>query len=280
MGNSFPLDMWDANSFVAVPGVPKRIIVIENVARMTSRPFEFSVYPECDAGDYSRRDCTVAFYTRIDALLPKDAVVLNLGAGRGANITQDYSPFRRKLQRFKGRVSRVVGIDIDSAVKENPDLDEAHVVSFGDKYPIADQSVDIVVSDHVIEHVADPSEFSEEIGRVLKPGGWFCARTPTKWGYIGLGARLIPDKIHVRLLQTLQPSREAEDVFPKEYRLNTFSALKEHFPRTSWDHCSYGYNGVPSYHANRRILFRLIEAWCWIMPESHSAKMHIFLRKR
>ncbi|MEP0069095.1 class I SAM-dependent methyltransferase [Pyruvatibacter sp.] len=244
------------------------------------RPYEFSVYPECDAGVYSHRDCTVAFYTRVGALLRDDMVLLNLGAGRGANITQDYSPFRRRIQRFKGRVSRVIGIDVDDAVLENPDLDEAHVVPIGDTYPIADSSLDLIICDHVLEHVTDADSFAREVARVLKPGGWFCARTPTKWGYVGLGARAIPNTLHTSLLSSLQPQRKAEDVFPTAYKLNTHGSLARFFPKEEWQHCSYGYNGVPSYHGNRRLLFRLVELWCWLMPAPLSAKLHVFLRKR
>lgn len=244
------------------------------------RPYEFSVYPECEAGQYSHRDCTVAFYTRIAAVLPDDAVVLNLGAGRGANITQDYSPYRRKIQQFKGRVAQVIGIDVDDAVHANPDLDEAHVFEIGQPYPVADNSVDVIICDHVMEHVADPEHFAAEVNRVLRPGGWFCGRTPTKWGYVGLGARAIPNGMHTGVLTSLQPQRKAEDVFPTVYRLNTFGDLSRHFPPEDWFNCSYGYNGVPSYHGNRRILFRFIEAWCWLMPRALSAKLHVFVQKR
>lgn len=243
------------------------------------RPYEFSVYPECDAGDYSHRDCTVAFYTRVGALLSEEMTVLNLGAGRGANITQDYSPFRRRIQRFKGRVARVVGIDVDDAVEHNPDLDEAHVVPIGAAYPLADASVDLIICDHVLEHVADPQSFTAEVGRVLKPGGWFCARTPSKWGYVGLGARAVPNALHTRFLSSLQPQRKAEDVFPTTYKMNTLGDLRRAFPVGDWQHCTYGYNGVPSYHGNRRVLFRLVELWCWLMPMPLSAKLHVFVRK-
>lgn len=248
-------------------------------AEERATPYEFGVYRETAAGGYSSRDCTVAFYTRIDALLDKSFVVLNVGAGRGANITRDFSSYRRKVQTFKGRATRVIGIDVDDAVKENPDLDEAHVFKIGDRYPIEDASVDLIVCDHVLEHVADPEHFAKEVKRVLKPGGWFCGRTPTKWGYIGLGARAVPNAMHTRLLAGLQPQRKAEDVFPTVYRLNTFRALDRHFTHDDWLNCTYGYNGVPSYHGNRLLLFRLVELWCWLMPKPLSAKLHVFLQK-
>lgn len=242
--------------------------------------FEEKMYPESGAGGYSHRDCTVAFYTRIDALIEPDMRLLNLGAGRGMFMFEDPSPFRRKLQTFKGRVAHVVGLDLDPVVIENPDLDEAHVIEIGKPYPVADGSVDIIVCDHVLEHVANPKEFAAEIERVLKPGGWFCARTPVKWGYVGIGARAVPNSLHVRFLARLQPERKAEDVFPVVYCMNSVTALKKAFPEARWKHFTYGFNGDPGYHANSRVLFKLVETWGWLMPNHLAAKFHVFVQKR
>lgn len=241
--------------------------------------FEAKMYPEHAAGGFSHRCCTVAFYSRVNALLEPSMTMLNLGAGRGANVAEDRSAYRRRLQSFKGKVSRVIGLDLDPVVAENPDLDEAHLIEIGKPYPIADASIDLIISDHVLEHVANPTEFAAEIDRVLKPGGWFCARTPTKWGYIGIGARAVPNVLHVRFLEWLQPGRKAEDVFPVMYRMNTLSALLAVFPANKWRHFTYGHNGDPGYHANSPILFRLAEVWCWLMPRSLSAKFHVFVQK-
>lgn len=237
------------------------------------------MYPETYAGAFCHRDCTVAFYTRIDALIDPSMTILNLGAGRGAAFSTDPSPYRRKVQAFKGRVKRVIGLDLDPVVLQNPDLDEAHIIEANGAYPLADQSIDLVICDNVLEHVENPTRFAAEIERVLRPGGWFCARTPVKWGYIGLGARLVPNALHVRLLRYLQPHRKAEDVFPTVYRMNTMPALRGAFPPSRWRNCTYGHNGVPSYHGNIPILFKMVEAWCWLMPRSLSAKYHVFMQK-
>lgn len=242
--------------------------------------FEEKMYPESAAGGFSHRCCTVAFYSRVNSVLEPSMVMLNLGAGRGANIAEDTSAYRRMLQTFRGRVARVIGLDLDPVVMENPDLDEAHVIEIGKRYPLADESVDLIVSDHVLEHVANPTEFAAEINRVLKPGGWFFARTPVRWGYVGLGARLVPNSLHTHFLEKLQPERKAADVFPVVYRMNTLGSLRKIFPADRWRHYTYGFNGDPGYHANSRLLFRLVEIWGWLMPRWLSAKFHIVLQKK
>lgn len=245
-----------------------------------ARPLEADIYREFDAGGFSRKDCTVAFYTRIGALIDSSMTLLNLGAGRGANILADYSPYRRKIQTFNGQVARVIGADIDPAILENHDIDQALLISPSGILEIPNNTVDAIISDHVLEHVGNPDLFAAEVLRVLKPGGWFCARTPSKWGYIGLSARFIPNVFHVKLLTHLQPNRKPEDVFPTLYKLNTWRAINRHFPKGNWDNFSYGYSGTPGYHANSRILFRAIDLYNRFMPEWLSAKYHIFLRKK
>lgn len=147
---------------------------------------ENHMYLEFGAGYFAHCDCTVAFYTRLDALMQPNTTLLNLGAGRGRAVLMDASPFRRKLQTLRGRIKCVIGVDIDAAVLSNSDVDEAHVIDPFGVWPIPDQSIDIILCDHVLEHVAAPAEFVREISRVLKPGG-LCARIPAKWGISVLG---------------------------------------------------------------------------------------------
>jgi SAM-dependent methyltransferase len=253
----------------------KTKVDVETILKMENK-----MYPEFGAGYFAHCDCTVAFFTRLDALLDPNATLLNLGAGRGRAVLMDASPYRRRIQTLRGRVKKVIGIDIDDAVLSNPDVDEAHVIDPLGTWPLADASVDIILCDHVLEHVAQPAEFVREIERVLKPGGWFCARTPVKWGYIGRGARLIPNALHVALLKWLQPNRKAEDVFPVTYRMNSRTALDRYFHHRNWKNCTYGFNGVPGYHGNNVVMFRLIEFWGWLMPRALAAKLHVFLLKR
>ena len=132
----------------------------------------------------------------------------------------------------------------------------------------------------VFEHLADPKFIAAELNRVLRPGGWICAATPNKWGYIGLGARLVPNNLHTLLLKFLIPSKKEKDTFPTLYRLNTPRALIHFFPPDRFDHCSYFVDPGPAYHANRRWLAFLIQAYNWIMPLRLQPVYLIFLNKK
>jgi SAM-dependent methyltransferase len=54
------------------------------------------------------------------------------------------------------------------------------IVSPGDKLPLDDNSVDFVLSSHVIEHFPDPIKALKEWYRVVKPGGYLYIVAPHK----------------------------------------------------------------------------------------------------
>lgn len=237
-------------------------------------------YPEVGAGGYAHCDGTVEFFGRVNALLSPDMVVLDFGAGRGRGVREDPVPWRRYLQTLKGKCQKLVGADIDPAVLENPGLDEAYLIGQEGSLPFDTGSFDLIVSDATFEHIADPESTLSELKRVLKPGGWLCARTPNRWGYIGFGTNLIPNRWHVALLKYLQPHRKAEDVFPTVYKLNTRKALRKHFPLADWEHCEYGHFAEPAYFGTYRPLWAVVLLAYRLIPSSLAPTWMIFMRKR
>ena len=214
--------------------------------------------PETAAGGFTRDDEDVALYTRINALVRPDMVVVDLGAGRGSRYDEGSAPFRKTFFNLQGRVKRVIGLDIDSAVLQHPHLDEALVIEPGGRLPLEDGSVDIIISEWVIEHVEHPREFAGEILRVLKPGGWFCALTPNNWGYVGLGNRIMPDRVKDRLMRLVWPERPVEDVFPTFYKMNSLAGIRRAFGEENWSHHSYVANGTPRYHGGTAAGFAIV----------------------
>jgi SAM-dependent methyltransferase len=211
-------------------------------------------------------------------LVDSSTTVLDFGAGRGAGA-EDPVPYRRELRSLRGKVKRVIGVDVDQVVLENPLLDEAHVLS-GDEIPLAESSVDLVLADYVFEHLENPTLTAREIARVLKPGGWLCARTPNRWGYIGLVSSLIPDSLQTWLVLKAQGNaRSREDIFPTRYRLNSVSALEEHFPASDFENYTYGYNPEPAYFGTSQRINGLARYALELLPERLSAILMVFIRK-
>lgn len=249
---------------------------------MTVSTLEY-FYPEVRAGGFTRVDGTVEFFARVNALLDADAVVLDFGAGRGRAFQDGALDYHNRLTLLRGKVRRVIGVDIDPVVTTNPSLDEAHVLppeGAGFRLPLADATVDLVIADHVFEHVADPALVAGELARVLKPGGWVCARTPNRWGYIAVAARLIPERLHDAVLARAQPHRKKEDVFPAHYRLNTRADLAKGFPPAAFEHVVYAISAEPAYAGNSRPLWALTLGLSRLLPETLKPTWLAFLRKR
>lgn len=208
-------------------------------------------YPESRFGGFSDCDGTVKFYSRVNALLKPESVVLDAGCGRG-KFASDPIVFRRELQVLKGKAKRVIGIDPDPAAEANPYIDEFHLLD-GQTWSVPDASVDLVVSDFVLEHVEDPDQYFSEIARVTKPGGHVCIRTPNSWGYVAICSKMIPNKHHVKVLEKAQnlggqdSHREDMDVFPTVYKCNTRGKILGQFRKQGFTSHVYGTDAEPSY---------------------------------
>jgi SAM-dependent methyltransferase len=202
-------------------------------------------YPETAFGGYTDIDGTVVFFGRVNALLQPHFTVLDVGCGRGSH-TDDQVPFRKQLRTLKDKVRKVIGIDVDEAARENPFLDEFHLLT-GAVWPVASDSIDLIVCDNVMEHVADPEGFFSEVGRVLKDGGYLCIRTPNRWGYVAIAATLVPNRFHSRVTSAVQDGRKHEDVFPTLYCCNTVGKMRRMMRAHGLDSVVYPYEAEPSY---------------------------------
>jgi SAM-dependent methyltransferase len=237
-------------------------------------------YPENSAGGFSRCDGTVQFYQRVRALLRPDYVVLDFGAGRGAAYYQDPSLYRKSLRDLRGERRRVIGVDVDPVVSSNPYIDEAIVIDPASPLPFPNDTFDLIVSDSTFEHVSNASLIACELDRVLKVGGWICARTPNRNGYVALTNRIVPAGLAKRLVSSAQPDRKLEDIFPAHYRMNTLATLNMLFSADRYDHMSFAFDSEPRYHFNRRAIFVLLLVLHGLTPPSLRNTLMSFLHKR
>ena len=172
--------------------------------------------------DPEKRLPSAEFGGMIERYLSSSSTVLDMGAGGGELNAYD----------FKGRVRRIVGIDLDPRVADNPLLDEGLV---GDltALPFEDHSFDVAFCIYVLEHVDQPERFIQEVRRVLCPGGMFLALTPNRRHYVPLLARMLPDRFH--RWYNRKRGRDEADTCPTVYRLNTRGNLIRQFEDAGFD---------------------------------------------
>jgi SAM-dependent methyltransferase len=221
-----------------------------------SKGLKETYYPESEFGGYSRVDGTVAFYSRVQALAGPEMVALDVGCGRGAAIDRLKNNPGEKFRILKGVCQKVIGIDVDPAGQQNTLIDEFRRIE-GDRWPVDSASIDLLVSDAVLEHVLDPDQFFAECQRVVRPGGLVCIRTPNRWGYAALAAAIIPNRWHAKVVSKVQPNRQAKDVFPTHYRANTVRALRRLLKSHQFEGCVYRHIAEPNYLRFSRWSFAL-----------------------
>jgi SAM-dependent methyltransferase len=99
------------------------------------------------------------------------AVVLDLGCGAGTDLLI--------AAQMTGSAGRVIGVDMTCAMLDRA-RESAEAMGLGnvelhesliEALPLADASVDVVISNGVIDLVADKDAVLDEIDRVLRPGG-------------------------------------------------------------------------------------------------------------
>jgi len=237
-------------------------------------------FPELRVAGFTRLDGAMNFYGFVNALLRPNMIVVDFGAGRGGLLEYTEAPYRTNYSVIRGKVAKVVGVDIDPIVKQNPFIDEALVIEPGGTIPLPDRSVDLIISVSTFEHITAPEPVQTELHRILKPGGWVCVSTPNKNGYIAIGARLVPNKLHKRVLRWMQPQRPSIDVFPTAYKLNTRAAIKRHFSPREWDLVMFPWSNEPCYMEDSQLAVRLLSFAGKHMPDYFQTHWHIFLRKR
>lgn len=237
-------------------------------------------FPELTIAGFSRFDGAMNFYSFVNALLRPEMVVVDFGAGRGGLLEYTEAPYRTNYSTIRSKVAKVIGVDIDPIVKQNPLVDEAIVIEPSGTIPLEDSSVDLIVSVSTFEHITEPGPVQKEFLRILKPGGWVCASTPNKYGYIALGARAVPNKLHKRVLRWMQPQRPAVDVFPTAYKLNTRAAVKRYFGPNEWDTVMFPWSSEPCYMEDNELAVRLLSFAGKYMPDYFQMHWHIFIQKR
>jgi SAM-dependent methyltransferase len=96
-------------------------------------------------------------------------------SGRGGIATADSAATCKTLHIGAGRKKIVGAVTLDINPRHSPDV----VWDLNDfPYPFADSEFDLVVCEHVIEHLREVISVMEELHRVTAPGGRVIVRVP------------------------------------------------------------------------------------------------------
>ena len=221
-------------------------------------------------------DSFLPFQGLIHALASRAEVIADIGCGRGWWAADGvYRPFFD----LRGPGRTIVGIDLDPVGEENGNLDEFRLIGSDLRWPFEDESVDLAVSDFTLEHVEDPRAFVDELTRVLRPGGAFVARTVSRHSPLALAARVVPNAKHAAVIDKLQPGRQAADVFPTAYRMNSERDLRALFD-SHYDWTVAHRAGFNQYFRRWPRLARTVAVVEPRLPKAVNMTLVVYARKR
>lgn len=94
--------------------------------------------------------------------------------------------------------------------------------------PFANNSLDLITCNMVVEHLKNPARALAEIARCLGPGGAVVINTPNLLNYGVMAnailSKVVAEKWRLRLVHA-SDRREPKDIFPAHYRANTMGRL-------------------------------------------------------
>lgn len=226
-------------------------------------------------GGYTDHDGTIEFYSRIKSILLSTHTVVDIGAGRGA-WQFDECLARRHARDIKGQVHQFIGVDVDPVVLSNG-MTHYNIVYDGISIPLPSQSVDCIISDYVLEHLESPLTFAAEVQRLLRPGGYFCARTPHLLHHAVLASRFFNLFNVSDIVFGAQPEREPKDVFPAYYRMNTIRSVRSAF--ADFANYSYVYRCDPAYFFGSEFIYKILQNSFHFAPSVLTGNLFVFLQK-
>ena len=143
--------------------------------------------------------------------------ILEIGSGSGRGLQNKLYPIAAKI----------VGLDLDKRVLNNPHLDEAFNLSaydLGEK--LEGNKFDIIYSQMVAEHIDDAHRFISTQLEHLKDNGILIHSTVSKYYWVSLINDLISVNLKNWLIKELGGGRGSDDIFPAYYKLNSEKQIK------------------------------------------------------
>lgn len=240
-------------------------------------------HPEQQIDNFSALDGTIIHFSFVKAAMKRTGArkVMDFGAGRGqfydSDAPSEVSLFKQELMDLRSDGAEVWAVDVDPVVRSHPASHHQVVIEIGERLPFDDATFDVISSDVTFEHIDNPEHSAAELMRVLKPGGYLCARTPNKYGYVTFAARMVPNRKHFGALKSIAPARKAEDVFPTAFKMNTVTDIRKLFKgcEVYWHRNSAN----PSYYFNNSIAYRMFMVLHKILPNILSTSLSVFIRK-
>lgn len=187
--------------------------------------------PTIDLSTYFKLKAALAPRLRFNQVIYEEALTEHvrpgtvwLDAGCGRRILP---PWRENAERILVTTCKLaLGCDLDVPGMQAHRTLRRFVASDLEHLPFGTETIDLITSNMVVEHLDDPAAVFSEFARVLRPGGRVIVHTPNAYSYFVIASRLLPSGRFKRRLAGALDGREEAEVFPTRYRANTPAKLR------------------------------------------------------
>jgi len=182
----------------------------------------------------------------VSSLITSDTIVLEAGCGFSNLYREEYK-----------RAKKIIGVDISEEYLNMNDIIEEKIVSDLSSFPqVPDNSVDLIISSWVIEHLESPDIVFSEFSRVLRKDGKIVFITPNALNYIVILNKIIPHWFRVMVASKLGGKLTVEPM-KTFYRANSVSKIKSLAKNNNLSIDKLILNGDPTYVAINKVFYYL-----------------------
>lgn len=147
-----------------------------------------------------------------------DQAIIDIGGGRYTSFAKYKNP---KLKAM------ITAVDKDiSEISKNKEVDEIIVADVSQTLPFGENTIDMIVSRYVLEHLDNLEKFIGNSKSVLKEGGYSIHLFAGKFAPFATLNRLLPNKLSRRVLQLFLPPSHDKHGFKTYYNCDYTKALE------------------------------------------------------
>jgi len=189
-------------------------------------------------------DSVSIFKEILEQNITEDTTILDAGCGFSNMLTSEYN-----------KAKRVIGVDVsEEFLSKNPILNEKIVANLESIPQVKSNSIDLIISSWVFEHLERPKKVFLEFSRVLRKGGKIVFITPNVWNYVVILNRIIPEKLRLKVVKKMN-KKLVTDPMPTFYRANSKRVIEKLTETYGLKLEKLILNGDPTYVAINRLFF-------------------------
>lgn len=161
-------------------------------------------------------------------------IVLDAGCGDGGIITE-----------FKNLPAELIGVDTNKPLLDSNSTVTKKILANVEQIPLHDNSIDVIVSEFVFEHLESPEKVFKEFHRVMRSGAKVIFLTPNVLNPVMLASKIMPHAAHTFFRSRVL--RKGEETHKTFYRANTVGIIQQHAREAGLTLVEYQRAGNPEY---------------------------------